>query len=194
MLAVVRGVGPLLLAQTGPSPSVLPSGFPPTRRRAVPGSSPAALLGFSFLCTLPPGVLASHSCPSQQWALPGCACPSPQPVVGCCSCQSPQDCGPHQARGCWESPFCIPQVGRGSKGSPQPPVSPRLGVLGTQHHLSLAGGGRGREHGIRAAGVRSPRGAGGDGWELHPRSGHLSSTLLPQAVCCRADPVTTERF
>ena len=171
MLAVVRGVGPLLLAQTGPSPSVLPSGFPPTRRRAVPGSSPAALLGFSFLCTLPPGVLASHSCPSQQWALPGCACPSPQPVVGCCSCQSPQDCGPHQARGCWESPFCIPQVGRGSKGSPQPPVSPRLGVLGTQHHLSLAGGGRGREHGIRAAGVRSPRGAGGDGWERNPRPG-----------------------
>ena len=105
--------------------------------------------------------------------------PPPPPGVGCCSCQSPQDCGPHRARGCWESPFCIPQVGRGSKGSPQPPVSPRLGVLGIQHHLSLAGGGRGHEHEIRAAGVRSPRGAGGDGWELHPRSGHLSSTRLP---------------
>lgn len=160
----------------------------------APGSSPAALLGFSFLCTLPLGVLSSHSCRPQQWALPGCVCPPPPAGVGCCSCQCPQDCGPHRTRGCWESLFCIPQVGWGSKGSPQPPVSPRLGVLHTQHLLNLAGGGAGSEHGIWAAGVRSPRGAGADGWEPHPRSRHLSSTRLPQAVCCRTDPVTTERF
>lgn len=109
--------------------------------------------------------------PTPQWALPRCVCPPPPAGVGCCSCQRPQDCGPHWARGGWESPFCIPQVGRGSKGSPQPPVSPRLGVLCSQHHLSLAGGGGGSEHGIWAAGFRSPRGAGGDGWEPTPGPG-----------------------
>ena len=63
MLAVVRALGPLLLAQTGPSTFGAALWLSPHQEEScAPGSSLAALLGFSFLCTLPPGGLASHSC------------------------------------------------------------------------------------------------------------------------------------
>lgn len=153
---------------TGPPPSVLPLAFPHQEESCAPGSSPAAL-GFSFLCTLPPGVLASHSCrPRSGPCLGVCALPA-----GWAAAAAVSGLWPTLGQGWLGKPFlCIPQVGGVEKGAPAP-VSPRLGVLCSQHHLSLAGGGGGSEHGIWA-GFR-PR-VQEDGWEPTPGPGTLSST------------------
>lgn len=95
-----------------------PSSVFPSEESRAQGSRSHCPSGVLVPVHTAPGMLSPHSRQPQQWAPPRVW--PPRAGVGCCSSQCPQDCGPQWGRGCWESPSCISQVGRGSEGSSHP--------------------------------------------------------------------------